>query len=73
MKKCLKLSKSFFLGVLILNFSILTAQEESGSKIKSNFWKHVTYGGGLGLAVGGGFTDVSLAPPLIIILILKQL
>lgn len=62
MKKCLKLSKSFFLGVLILNFSILTAQEESGSKINSNFWKHVTYGGGLGLAVGGGFTDVSLAP-----------
>lgn len=62
MKNCLKLSKSFFLGVLILNISILTAQTESVSKIKSPFWKNVTYGGGLGLAVGGGFTDVSLAP-----------
>lgn len=62
MKNCLKLSKSFFLGVLILNFSILFAQTESLSKIKSPFWKNVTYGGGLGLAVGGGFTDVSLAP-----------
>lgn len=62
MKNCLKLSKSFFLGVLILNISILTAQNESVSNIKSSFWKNVTYGGGLGLAVGGGFTDISLAP-----------
>lgn len=62
MKNCLKLPKSFFLGVIILKFSILSAQNETVSKVKSDFWKHMTYGGGLGLAVGGGFTDISLAP-----------
>jgi long-subunit fatty acid transport protein len=29
---------------------------------KSDFWKHVQFGGGFGLGIGSGFTDVTLAP-----------
>ncbi len=29
---------------------------------KSDFWKHVQFGGGFGINIGSGFTDVTLAP-----------
>lgn len=29
---------------------------------KSDFWQHVQFGGGLGLNVGGGFTNIAVAP-----------
>ena len=30
-------------------------------KTKSDFWNHVQFGGGLGLSIGSGYTDISIA------------
>jgi long-subunit fatty acid transport protein len=38
------------------------AQEIPKSEQKNEFWKNVQFGGGLGLNVGSGFTDITLAP-----------
>ena len=40
----------------------LSAQEIPKSEQKSEFWKNVQFGGGLGLSVGSGFTDITIAP-----------
>ncbi len=51
-----------FLTVIIfisLNYKI-TAQENEN--YKGDFWSHIQYGGGLGLAIGSGFTDITVAP-----------
>lgn len=29
---------------------------------KSDFWQHVQFGGGLGVSVGSGYTDITVAP-----------
>ena len=29
---------------------------------KNEFWKHVQFGGGIGLSIGSGYTDITLAP-----------
>jgi len=47
---------------LIFNSVILNAQNDSIPKSKSVFWEHVRFGGGLGLSVAGGFTNVALSP-----------
>ena len=57
-------SKSFF-TILILGFSIASfAQMRTSAPLptKSNFWKNVQFGGGFGLGIGSGFTDINLAP-----------
>ena len=38
------------------------SQDSTNVKRKSEFWKNVQLGGGLGLNVGGGFTDITVAP-----------
>lgn len=52
------------IGLLLLSFSATTfAQSQqiiSGSS--NNFWKNVQFGGGFGLNIGNGFTDINLAP-----------
>lgn len=45
----------FFLCLIPLSAS---AQTDS----KSSFWEHVQFGGGLGLSIGSGYTDVTVAP-----------
>ncbi|PWH84155.1 alpha-ketoglutarate decarboxylase [Algibacter marinivivus] len=42
---------------LFLGFLKINAQEE-----KNDFWKHVRYGGGLGLNFGDGFFSATVAP-----------
>ena len=50
-------------GLLIMLFSgSLAAQDSNSEKSKSDFWKHVQFGGGIGASFGNGYTDVSLAP-----------
>ena len=41
--------------------SSLKAQEKKGNQ-KSEFWKHVRFGGGIGLSFGDGFFSGTLAP-----------
>ena len=53
------LSFLLLLLVPIIGFS----QEQSLPKAKTDsFWDHVQFGGGLGLAIGSDFTDITVAP-----------
>ena len=63
--------KSYFLIVskinltflLILFSGVLFSQNQAiATKPKNNFWKNVQFGGGFGLNIGSGFTDITLAP-----------
>ena len=54
---------AFLFPFLILNSVSLKAQNAPNMpKQKSEFWKKVQFGGGLGLAFGNNYTDVSVAP-----------
>lgn len=46
----------------ILSYFELVAQETPEMETKSNFWKNVQIGGGLGLGFGSGYTNIAIAP-----------
>ena len=63
--------KSYFLIVSKINLAFLlilfstnlfSQSQAIASKTKSEFWKNVQFGGGFGLNIGSGFTDITLAP-----------
>jgi hypothetical protein len=62
MKLNANLLKTFFYVLIFLNSALLFSQQDSIPKTKSVFWQKVQFGGGLGLAVGNGYTDVSISP-----------
>lgn len=62
MKLYTKLLKMIFYILIFLNSTLLFSQQDSIPKTKSFFWKKVQFGGGLGLAVGNGFTNISVSP-----------
>jgi long-subunit fatty acid transport protein len=55
-----------FIPMLLFTFSALTFGQTQTTTpsvaTKSDFWQHVQFGGGLGLNVGGGFTNIAVAP-----------
>jgi hypothetical protein len=58
---------SDFKSVLVLGFilfsAIIYAQNTAPKGVsKSDFWQKVHFGGGIGLNIGSGYTNVSLAP-----------
>lgn len=63
-----KINFSIFLTFVLTSLLFLTAipsgyaQESSNSQQKSNFWKDVRFGGGLGLGIGSGYTNIMVAP-----------
>lgn len=51
--------------VLCLFFIIFTffcVAQEQNTVVKTNFWDKVQFGGGFGLNIGSGFTDITLSP-----------
>jgi hypothetical protein len=62
MKLYAKILKTFFYTLVFLNSALLFSQQDSIPKAKHDFWKKVQFGGGLGLAVGNGFTNISVSP-----------
>ena len=48
----------FFMG---LSFTVL-GQDIPADEPQSTFWKNVQFGGGLGLGIGTGFTNILVAP-----------
>ena len=62
MKLNIKLLKTLFYVLIFLNSAVIFSQQDSIPKSKGDFWKKVQFGGGLGLAVGNGFTNISLSP-----------
>jgi hypothetical protein len=62
-KHLLILLRPFFILVILFSFHHLSAQKQTitpGSQ--NNFWKNVQFGGGLGLSIGSGYTDVTVSP-----------
>ncbi len=55
--------KPIFLSMFLLFSAAIQAQEKPLPKAKTGaFWEHVSYGGGLGLAIGNDYTDITVAP-----------
>ncbi len=50
-----------FVFILLCQFEI-NGQETLETEPKSNFWKNVQIGGGLGLGFGSGYTNIAIAP-----------
>ncbi len=63
-----KINFHIFLTFVLPSLLFLTvipsgyAQESENSQQKSNFWSHVHFGGGLGLSVGSGYSNIMVAP-----------
>ena len=56
-------SKTFLLVVFLMTTVTFYAQETPVPKAKTgSFWEHVRFGGGLGLAIGNDYTDITIAP-----------
>lgn len=54
--------KSLFVILTVLFSSYSMAQEISAVDSTTNFWDKVQFGGGLGLGIGSGYTDISVMP-----------
>lgn len=54
--------KSLFVILTVLFSSYSMAQEISPVDSTTNFWDKVQFGGGLGLGIGSGYTDISVMP-----------
>ncbi|MBP8158255.1 MAG: hypothetical protein KAX93_07745, partial [Flavobacterium sp.] len=59
-----KIAFKTFLLIVSLGITLpVIAQEQPLPKPKTNnFWNHVQFGGGVGLAIGNDFTDITIAP-----------
>lgn len=60
-------SKVVFSIIFCVFHLTVSAQEQvdqpiEQTKAPSEFWKHVQFGGGLGVGVGSGYTDITVAP-----------
>jgi hypothetical protein len=65
MKKIHHLSilRPFLIFTLLFSFQLLTAQQQTfTSSPQNNFWRNVQFGGGLGLSIGSGYTDITISP-----------
>lgn len=48
---------------VLFSYTFLSAQQQTNTfKTKNEFWQNVQFGGGIGLGIGTGYTDISLAP-----------
>lgn len=59
----LLLFRPFLVILFLIVFNIISAQDSIYSPTqKSNFWKNVQFGGGIGLNFSSGYTDVLVTP-----------
>jgi hypothetical protein len=59
----LAILKSILIFLSLFSSGFLLAQQQTTPpKTQSDFWKKVQFGGGIGLSIGSGYTDISLAP-----------
>jgi len=54
--------KCFFVILTVLFSSYSIAQQKYVIDNSSHFWEKVQFGGGLGLGIGSGYTDISVMP-----------
>lgn len=59
----MKINKIGLVIVLCLAINNMSfSQSTSNEKPSSNFWSNVQFGGGVGLGIGNGYTDITIAP-----------
>lgn len=59
----LSIFSRFLIFMLFFSIQQLTAQQQDISpRPQNDFWKKVQFGGGLGLSIGSGYTDISISP-----------
>jgi len=56
------LTKPLYLLFFLVSSLVVFGQVDTKNKAKSDFWNHVQFGGGFGLGIGSGYTDVLVAP-----------
>jgi len=58
--------KNTFFKIFFLLFATSSVFSQDSTKVvpsnNSKFWKNVQFGGGIGLNIGSGFTNISIAP-----------
>lgn len=55
--------RSFLISTTLFSSNFLVAQQQTiAYKSPSIFWSKVQFGGGIGLSVGSGYTDIAIAP-----------
>jgi hypothetical protein len=57
--RCLFANYKFIFASLVTLITSITFGQQ---KTENDFWKKVQFGGGFGLSVGSGYTDISIAP-----------
>lgn len=63
MKDCpFKSTKNIFFSIFAFIFITLAFSQDNMPKEKSDFWKHVRFGGGIGLSTGSNLFSATLAP-----------
>jgi len=56
-------SKSFLVTIILLfSNGVLAQGQKISPNSKTEFWRNVQFGGGIGLGFGSGFTNITLAP-----------
>lgn len=61
--KLLKMTlKTFLIPSMLFFVNFLSAQQTTSSSYKNNFWSNVQIGGGIGVGIGSGYTDISVSP-----------
>lgn len=61
LKTPIKIKNIVIFCTLLFAISSISAQQKT-TKTKSPFWDKVQFGGGLGLGLGSGYTDITVAP-----------
>lgn len=47
---------------LFFSFGLFAQGPTNAGQPPSNFWRNVQFGGGIGLSIGSGYTDITIAP-----------
>ncbi len=59
----LTIFRSLFVLAFLFVFNPIAAQGPSNTPSPPNdFWKNVQFGGGIGLSIGSGYTDITISP-----------
>ncbi|WP_395049806.1 hypothetical protein [Flavobacterium sp.] len=63
-KSTLKIVAKSILGVttFLFSFGIFAQGPTNGLQPPNNFWRNVQFGGGIGLSIGSGYTEITIAP-----------
>ena len=57
-----RVRRTIWILLIVFLFNVENVSAQVSGNTKSEFWRHVQFGGGVGVSIGSGYTDVTLAP-----------